>query len=129
MNCPKCGLINPDSAERCDCGYDFRRKTLSSEHRFLFPKAVTVIVVVTLVVSWAFLIGDMPSIGLDTTERTVRFVWGCLWTIAVLVCYALLKDGNYRALIPLALLTSPWGWFMFTYGRNLKFYCIHKQKH
>jgi hypothetical protein len=23
MGCPKCGLINPDSAERCDCGYDF----------------------------------------------------------------------------------------------------------
>ncbi len=24
MDCPKCGLINPESAERCDCGYDFR---------------------------------------------------------------------------------------------------------
>ena len=24
MDCPHCGLINPDSAERCDCGYDFR---------------------------------------------------------------------------------------------------------
>ena len=21
--CPKCEVVNPDSAERCDCGYDF----------------------------------------------------------------------------------------------------------
>jgi hypothetical protein len=24
MKCPNCGLINPDTAERCDCGYDFQ---------------------------------------------------------------------------------------------------------
>ncbi len=26
-NCPNCGLINPDTVERCDCGYDFVAKT------------------------------------------------------------------------------------------------------
>ncbi len=24
VNCPVCGLINPATADRCDCGYDFR---------------------------------------------------------------------------------------------------------
>ena len=26
MKCPKWGLINPESAQRCDCGYDFEEK-------------------------------------------------------------------------------------------------------
>jgi hypothetical protein len=24
-DCPKCGLVNPPAAQRCDCGYDFTR--------------------------------------------------------------------------------------------------------
>jgi hypothetical protein len=28
MDCPNCGLTNPPSAQRCDCGYDFDRKRL-----------------------------------------------------------------------------------------------------
>jgi hypothetical protein len=27
MDCPKCGLINPPSAEHCDCGFDFEPPT------------------------------------------------------------------------------------------------------
>jgi len=23
MKCPNCGLINPETAEKCDCGFDF----------------------------------------------------------------------------------------------------------
>ncbi len=30
MHCPNCGLINPESAGRCDCGYDFSRKTMET---------------------------------------------------------------------------------------------------
>lgn len=26
--CPKCGLINPDSALRCDCGWDFQAQNM-----------------------------------------------------------------------------------------------------
>lgn len=24
MDCPTCGLMNPEAAQRCDCGFDFR---------------------------------------------------------------------------------------------------------
>ncbi len=30
MKCPNCGLINPDSALRCDCGYDFSKQMKES---------------------------------------------------------------------------------------------------
>ena len=32
MNCPRCGLINPGTAQRCDCGYDFVSKTVQESH-------------------------------------------------------------------------------------------------
>jgi hypothetical protein len=31
-DCPKCGLINPPSAQRCDCGYDFAAKRVLSTY-------------------------------------------------------------------------------------------------
>ena len=30
MRCPDCGLVNPESAERCDCGYEFSERDKSS---------------------------------------------------------------------------------------------------
>lgn len=32
MKCPHCKLINPDTAQRCDCGYDFETKTLKDSY-------------------------------------------------------------------------------------------------
>jgi hypothetical protein len=28
QKCPKCGLLNPEIALRCDCGYDFESRTM-----------------------------------------------------------------------------------------------------
>src|SRR5262245_33960955 len=35
-DCPKCGLLNPPSAQRCDCGYDFDRRQM--ERSYVEPK-------------------------------------------------------------------------------------------
>ena len=32
MNCPICGLFNPDTAVRCDCGYDFPSKEVKESY-------------------------------------------------------------------------------------------------
>jgi hypothetical protein len=41
MKCPNCKLINPESARRCDCGYDFTLGKLESSYLKLgVPKEV-----------------------------------------------------------------------------------------
>ena len=35
-DCPKCGLVNPPDAQRCDCGYDFATRTVKPS--YLEPK-------------------------------------------------------------------------------------------
>jgi hypothetical protein len=32
MKCPNCGLFNPDSAQRCDCGFDFKTATIQASY-------------------------------------------------------------------------------------------------
>ena len=32
IKCPRCGLFNPDTAQRCDCGYDFETRTVNSAY-------------------------------------------------------------------------------------------------
>ena len=31
MKCPRCGLINPDNAMHCDCGFDFQTGSAEAE--------------------------------------------------------------------------------------------------
>lgn len=30
--CPRCGLFNPDTAQKCDCAYDFETRTVKSAY-------------------------------------------------------------------------------------------------
>jgi hypothetical protein len=34
LECPTCGLINPDDAKRCDCGYDFELQNVKRPYLF-----------------------------------------------------------------------------------------------
>jgi hypothetical protein len=32
VDCPKCGLLSPESAQRCDCGYDFVERVVKESY-------------------------------------------------------------------------------------------------
>ena len=38
-DCPKCGLANPESAQRCDCGYDFAARSVERSYANLGNRA------------------------------------------------------------------------------------------
>ena len=38
MDCPRCKLISPATAQRCDCGYDFETKTVEKAFVTVGPK-------------------------------------------------------------------------------------------
>ena len=53
--CPTCTLINPDAAETCDCGHDFRTKTKSLHYlRKQQIKRVSIWGTILGSVVWAF---------------------------------------------------------------------------
>jgi len=59
-NCPKCRLINPPTAKRCDCGYDFHTDSMEESYlpRSRLPVAAAgagVLVVIVLIVLKVFL--------------------------------------------------------------------------
>jgi hypothetical protein len=38
MQCPHCRLINPPTAARCDCGYDFVAQRIAEQDRFAYHR-------------------------------------------------------------------------------------------
>jgi hypothetical protein len=54
-DCPRCGLVNPPTAQRCDCGYDFASRTVQSSYltgreaaRMISPSAAEVVACVVV---------------------------------------------------------------------------------
>jgi len=66
VRCPQCGLFNPDTAERCDCGYDFDRKLAPEASAFPHGSRPALVWVITIGVIVSFLCGSV-SVSLIVT--------------------------------------------------------------
>ncbi|MDA2930376.1 hypothetical protein MYX84_10595 [Acidobacteria bacterium AH-259-O06] len=120
MKCPRCGLINPDTAQRCDCGYDFEKGTVeSSYYKQELPKDIKtyliIIVVVNVLVALAALMGGDP----------IRIVFVLIWSAGIYGLYSQLMQKKNWARMALIVLTFPIGLFLML-SREVKLYCLQK---
>ncbi len=65
ITCPRCGLFSPESAERCDCGYDFNTRANPNQQtqdtRRVNPVAALVGLGVLVVMVWYYIGGGLEN--------------------------------------------------------------------
>jgi hypothetical protein len=85
MNCPTCGLVNPPTAQRCDCGYDFaeqRQKqplTAPSRSSHRLSRGTKIVIFVLIFLGHRLLVSIGPkSIPPSTAEPSIARALGYL---------------------------------------------------
>ena len=122
MECPRCALINPDTALRCDCGFDFTSKTvekayftqeLPADIRGYFRALVVLNAIVALA---AFAQRDIAAIA-----RVA------IWSALVHWLYSELLQRKNWARIALVVVTFPVGLFLGL-SREARLYCMQRDQ-
>ena len=98
MDCPKCKLLNLSSAERCDCGYDFKTDTMQEAYLSERDKRL-----------WK------PKIVRAISTRNWLLVFCAVQLLGWLLCLRTLRGGEEviifdvpRVLLQLGTESFPW---------------------
>ena len=120
MECPRCGLLNPDTAIRCDCGYDFQSRTVEKAYfTQQLPRWIRVYLIIVLICNGLVVVVDLAS------GNIVRFLMTAVWMAVVYWCYwNLVKKKNW-ARLALAILTFPIGLWLL--GTEARLYCLQSK--
>jgi hypothetical protein len=86
MKCPRCGLLNADTAQRCDCGYDFELQTVKGAYfKQELPREFRTYVLLLVVLN---ILAGLAALGSrDVASLVTAVVWSGLvwWLYAQLV--------------------------------------------
>jgi hypothetical protein len=120
MKCPRCGLINPENAQRCDCGYDF--VTHSVERPYFKQKLPTEIkgFFIFLIV-WNAL-GIFRAIASDNIYEPIVIAF---WSVVIYPLYLQMVKKKAWARYALMVATFPIG-TMLLLMREVKLYMLQK---
>ena len=109
MDCPNCKLVNPPTAAKCDCGYDFQMHTLREPPRIARLSSREIhtawfllfAIWALLLVPWFTLFG-LTGMAWDS-GNSPSIVDGigiaCIWTYPVMLVVALIFRRKLPALI------------------------------
>lgn len=122
LECPNCKLISPNEAQRCDCGYDFQKKTVEKPYyKQELPKAIKIFLVFFIV--WNFLSVIAIRIAIHFFKPHWLGICFCFfWAAAVYGLYAGLTRKENWARIILGILTLPIGAILL-FSREARLYC------
>ena len=106
MNCPRCGLINPETAQRCDCGYDFISKSLEKPYFNLSSKTPV----------------SRIAIGVQTVALVMAgaaVIWGC-WMVHVALHPGVSGEWGGVSVLMAAAVDLPVGLMSLVVGLTVK---------
>jgi hypothetical protein len=129
IECPRCRLTNPETAQRCDCGYDFETKTVQTPYsaedlggranRLKLPYSLYGYAVGMLV--WfrlLALLGVGLAVGFDRlNDAPIPAIGFIAWVVVVLPLSFEIARKKRWANTLLAVLTMPWGIWLLTSQR------------
>jgi hypothetical protein len=120
VKCPRCGLINPDIAQRCDCGYDFDKGTIEKAYfKQELPKSIKTYFIFVILFNVAVVIVAISSGELSIILEAI------FWTSLIYILYSqLIKKKNWARIL-LAIITLPVGLALLL-SREAKLYCLQK---
>ena len=118
--CPRCSLMNPGIAQRCDCGYDFERGTVEKPYfRQRLPKEIKTYISIVIISNLLGIIGVLK------TGDLLKIILIVVWSIAVYSLYSeLIKKKNW-ARVTLIVITFPIG-LILGLSNEAKLYCMQK---
>jgi len=115
--CPRCGLFNPENAQRCDCGYDFQKGTVKKAYfKQELPGEIKYYVIAIVV--YQLLVAYLQL----AQGKTWRFILVAPWVIVVYLLYAELVRKRNWARWALVFLTFPLGLVLLS--PKVRLYCL-----
>ena len=123
MKCPHCGLINPDSAQSCDCGYNFQK--IKVEESYSGPQKLPNWVKTLLII--AIIVYISSILFYFSAPLKGKLFINIIFLALVLYSYNQLLHRKNWARYLLALLTLPFGVLLLT-SPDVRLYCFQKIK-